>query len=87
MISDILEILNSLALKGFLVTVDIEKAFDSVNDCFLLHILQKFGFGIDFVSWFKTILNSQESCIINGGKTAKYLKLEKDALRICLYLF
>ena len=45
-ISDILEISNS---------VDIEKAFDSVNHCFLLQILQKFGFGIDFVSWIKTI--------------------------------
>ena len=39
-ISDILEISNSLALEGFLVTVDIEKAFDSVNHCFLLQILQ-----------------------------------------------
>ena len=38
-ISDILEISNSLALEGFLVTVDIEKAFDWVNHCFLLHIL------------------------------------------------
>ena len=55
-ISDILEISNSLSLEDFLlVTVDIEKAFDSVNHCFLLQILQKFGFGIDFVSWIKTI--------------------------------
>ena len=38
-ISDILEISNTLALEGFLVTVDIEKAFDSVNHCFLLQIL------------------------------------------------
>ena len=43
MILDILEISNSLALEGFLVTVDIEKAFDSVNHCFLLQILQLFG--------------------------------------------
>ena len=35
-ISDILEIANTLALEGFLVTVDIGKAFDSVNHCFLL---------------------------------------------------
>ena len=35
-ISDILEIAKTLALEGFLVTVDIEKAFDSVNHCFLL---------------------------------------------------
>ena len=38
-ISDILEISNSLALERLLVTVDIEKAFDSVNHYFLLHIL------------------------------------------------
>ena len=41
--------------KGFLVTVDIEKAFDSVNHCFLLQFLQKFGFRIDFASWIKTV--------------------------------
>ena len=57
LISDILEISNSLALEGFLVTVDIEKAFDSVNLCFLLQILEKFGFGVDFVNWIETILN------------------------------
>ena len=34
MILDILEISNSLALEGFLATVDIEKAFDSVNQYF-----------------------------------------------------
>ena len=49
-ISDILEISNTLALKGFLVTVDIEKTFHFVNHCFLLQVLRKFGLGIDFVS-------------------------------------
>ena len=58
-ISDILEASNTLALEGFLVTVDIEKAFDSVNHCFLLQILRKFVFGIDFVNWIKTILKNQ----------------------------
>ena len=78
-ISDILEISKSLALEGFLVTVDIEKAIDSVNHCFLLHIIRKFRFGLDFVSWIKTILNNQEPCIINGGKTTNYFKLERGA--------
>ena len=54
-ISDILEIAKTLGLEGFLVTIYIEKAFDSVNHCYLFHILRKFGFGIDFVSWIKTI--------------------------------
>ena len=62
-ISDILVIAKTLAL-GFLVVIDIEKAFDSVNHCFL-------------VSWIKIILKNQESYIINGGKTTKYFKLER----------
>ena len=41
-ISDILETSISLALARFLVTLEIGKAFNSVNHCFLLHILQKF---------------------------------------------
>ena len=36
-ISDILEIANTLALEDFLVAVDIEKSF--VNHCLLLQIL------------------------------------------------
>ena len=55
-----------------------------------MQILRKFGFGIDFVSWIKTILNNQESCIINGGKTTKYFKLERGARQVDLisaYLF
>ena len=55
MISDILVIINTLPLEDFLDVVGIEKAFDSVNHRFLLQVLKKLGFGIDFVSWIKTI--------------------------------
>ena len=34
LISDILEIAKALALEGFLVAIDVEKALDSVNHCF-----------------------------------------------------
>ena len=88
--SDVLEIAKTLALEGFLVTIDIEKVFDSSNHCFLLQILRKFGFGTDFVAWIKTILKNQESCIINCGKTTRYFKLERGARQgdpISAYLF
>ena len=63
--SNILEIAKTFTLEYLLVKVDTEKTFDSVSHCFLLQILQKFWFGIDFVSWIKTILKSQEYCINN----------------------
>ena len=55
-----------------------------------MEILRKSAFGIDFVSWIKTILKNQESCIINCRKTATYFKLERGARQgdpISTYLF
>ena len=40
LISDILEISNNLKTKGFLMTLGIEKAFDSVNHLFLITALK-----------------------------------------------
>ena len=33
-----------------------------------------------FLRWIETFLNNQESCIINGGVTTHYFKLEKRSL-------
>ena len=44
MISDVLEITNSLDIEELLIAVDIEKAFDSINDSFLMCVLKKLGF-------------------------------------------
>ena len=59
--------------------MDIEKAFDSLYHDFLLTVLNKFGFGSNFISWIKLLLNSQQSCVINGGNTTPYFDLEKGA--------
>ena len=79
-----------LKITGFLVTVDIEKAFDSVNHVFLSTILKKFGFSSEFVKWISILLKNQESCVINGGKTSKYFKLARGTRQgdpISAYLF
>ena len=89
LISDILEICDTLKI-GFLLTVDIEKAFDSVDHSFLLKVLQKFSFGKDFIRWIGIILKNQESCVINGSTTTNYFKLERGARQgdpISAYLF
>ena len=51
------------------MTVDIEKAFDSINHCFLVKVLEKYGFEKDFIKSTKILLQNQESYIVNRGTT------------------
>ena len=84
------EMSESLNLKGYIVTVDIEKAFDSLSHSFLLVYLKKYRYGNDFIKWVEMLLERQESCFINGGNTTKYFKLQKGARQgdpISTYLF
>ena len=79
LISNIIEITKIRKIGGFLVTTDIEKAFDSLDHDFLISTLEKYGFDQSFVLWIKISLNDQESCVINGGKTTKYFMLGRGA--------
>ena len=40
LISDILEMSENFNLKGYIITVDIEKAFDSLSHLFYLFVLK-----------------------------------------------
>ena len=59
--------------------MDIKKAFDLLDHNFLISTLEKYGFGQKFFLWIKILLNDQESCVINGGKTTKYFMLSRGA--------
>ena len=63
-------------MEGFLVTVDVEKAFDSLDHKFLIVVLKKFEFGQNFILWIELILKNQESCVING----KHSNIKYDTL-------
>ena len=62
-------------LEGFLVTMAIEKAFDSLDHNFLILTLEKYGFGKNLTLWVRILLRVQESCVTNGGTTARYFSL------------
>lgn len=64
LISDILELRNALNTDGFLVTVNIKKAFNFVNHSFLILVSE------DFLTWIQILLNNQESKVTNGGTTS-----------------
>ena len=72
-------------MKGLLLTIDIEKALDSINDNFLLKVLEKLWLLSKSI-----LLQHQESCVINGGKTMRYLPFKRGTQQgdpILSYLF
>ena len=90
LISNIVEITDSLQTDGFFMTVYIEKAFESVNHSFLISLLKRYSFGDDFLKWIKILLENQELCDLNGGKTTHFSKLERGTRQgdpISAYLF
>ena len=90
LIADIIETCDLGKLEGYLVVIDFEKAFDSLNHNFLITVLEHYGFGNDFIEWIKILLKNQESCVINAGHSTKYVRLERGARQgdpISAYLF
>ena len=83
-----------MAFENFvtLITIDIEKAFYSLNDIFLTEVLKKFSFEEKFIEWIKILPDNQESCIVNGGKTSRCFRLERgareeDPVSVNLFIF
>ena len=75
-ISDFLEMSEVLIKKVFYSQLILKK---------LLTLLITFS-----IEWIKILLNNQESRVINGGKTSKYFKLERETRQgdpISAYLF
>ena len=59
--SDIIEIAKIKKIEGFLVKMDIEKAFHSLDHKFLIYTLEKYGLGKNFISWVQILLGNKES--------------------------
>ncbi len=54
---------------GILLSIDFEKAFDSLNWNFLYKTLMHLNFGDNFIGYVKTMYNNIESTILNNSNT------------------
>ena len=53
LIDDVIKVCDIQKINGYILTVDFEKAFDSLNHKFLIAVLKKYSFGADFIDWIK----------------------------------
>ena len=69
-IDDVMWYTEMNKIPGWLVAIDFEKAFDSVDTRFLIKALEAFNFGQAFIKWIKTFYNGAKSCVINNEFTS-----------------
>ncbi len=73
-----------------LLSIDFEKAFDSLNWNFLFAALKHVNFGDKIIQYIKMLYNNIELTVINNGNTGDYFKLERGVRQgypLSAYLF
>ena len=87
---DIMHYLQNENLPGLLVSIDFEKAFDSVNWNFMGKVLKRFGFGKDIIQWISAFYCDIKSSIIVNGQASSSFMIERGCRQgdpISPYLF
>jgi len=76
----ILDIVEETVLSnrdGMIITVDFQKAFDSLSWEYLFKALQTFKFGTDFIKWVKLCYTDISSCIMNNKSSSQYFNIKR----------
>ena len=90
LIIDLMEYMDQKHSEGILVSLDIEKAFDSVAHNFIIKVLQVFGFGPNFIRWIQIFQLDAQSAVLNNGYVSQQFKLGRGTRQgdpISGYLF
>jgi len=91
LLDKIIQLANKTEENLFILSLDAQKAFDSVDHEYMYRTLKSFGFGDEFIATIRTIYNDlTASVLVNGFKT-KVLALlrgvkQGDALSCALFI-
>ena len=89
-IYDVLDYCNTNNIPGLLLTIDFEKAFDTIDWDFIDKTLQSFNFGQSLRKWVKLFFNDSSSANLNFGYLSDFFKCERGCRQwdpISPYLF
>jgi hypothetical protein len=89
-VDDLLKCAKLGIVEGFLMLVDFEKAFDSLNWNFLYYTLDNFNFGHNFINMIKLLYNDIYSSVQNNGICTEFFSLHRGIRQGCpasAYLF
>ena len=82
-IEDVMTYTNLKNLTGYIVLLDFEKAFDSIEWSYLFKTLETFNFGPNFQKWIRILYTNIESTVSNNGYFSSYFKLSRGIRQGC----
>jgi len=89
-IYDLINYLNVSKKPGLLLSIDFEKAFDSVDWKFMHKVLKAFGFGPDICKWISLFYTNIKSAVIVNGKVTQWFEVKRGCRQgdpVSAYLF
>ena len=76
-IDDILDYTERYNIKGMLVAIDFQEAFDSVNRGFMFKVLSIFNFGPPLIRWIQIFHKNVSSTVMSDGFTTAPFEVGK----------
>lgn len=74
-VRDMISYMEAEKKSGYVISLDLEKAFDRVEHEFLFDILKKIGFGENFIKWIKVLYKGAMSKIKCNGLLTNAFKI------------
>ena len=83
LIDDVSNFTTAKNIPGFLLCLDFEKAFDTVEWPFIQKALRHYNFKLSMVHWTKLFYYGIESCILNNGWSSDFFGLDRGVRQGC----
>ena len=83
LIDSIINYANVEQIKGLLLFIDFEKAFDSIEWSFIQKTLKYYNFGNSLITWIKSFYKDICSCVQNNGWSSDFFTLSRGVRQGC----
>ena len=80
---DVIHYMNNDGEGGFVLNVDLNKAFDRVEHNFLFKTMERYGFGPRLIRWLRLLYSNARSCVKCNGVLTDTFPLERSVRQGC----
>ena len=80
---NVIDYVNSKNIKAAILSLDQSKAFDRVSHDYLFSVLDKLGFGENFISWIRLLYTDARSSIYVNGQVSVPFNISRSVRQGC----